>query len=106
MLSVRTFASEDEAIALANDSPYGLGHAVMTADATRGERVAQALDAGTVWVNNNQALWPQTPFGGWKASGFGKEWGVAGLHEYLRHKTITTAASGHTWDYFGSVARG
>ena len=67
----------------------------------RCERVAAALDAGTVWINSNQALWPQTPFGGWKASGFGKEWGEAGMHEYLRHKTITrTRAPGYSWSYF------
>ena len=45
------------------------------------------------------------PFGGWKASGFGKEWGEAGLHEYLRHKTITRtkAGSAFSWGYFGSA---
>ena len=49
-----------------------------------------------------RTVW-QTPFGGWKASGFGKEWGEAGLHEYLRHKTITkpTAGSGFSWQHFG-----
>ena len=101
VLCVRTFESEDEGIALANDSPYGLGHAIMSADEARCERVAERLEAGTVWINSNQALWPQTPFGGWKASGFGKEWGEAGMHEYLRHKTITrTRAPGYSWAYF------
>ena len=103
VLCVRTFASEEEAIALVNDSPYGLGHAVMSADEERCERVAGALEAGTVWINCNQAIWPQTPFGGWKASGFGVEWGEAGMHEYLRHKTITKAAAGHSWDYYGAA---
>ena len=67
-------------------------------------QVASRLDAGTVWINSSQPLFPQTPFGGWKASGFGKEWGEAGLHEYLRHKTITkpTAGSGFSWQHFGS----
>ena len=73
----------------------------MSADEARCERVAERLEAGTVWINSNQALWPQTPFGGWKASGFGKEWGEAGMHEYLRHKTITrTRAPGYSWVYF------
>ena len=60
--------------------------------------VAAQLDAGNVWVNCNQALWAQTPFGGWKASGFGFEYGEAGLHEYLRHKTVTSARQpGYSW---------
>ena len=57
--------------------------------------------AGT-WEPQAQlsALWPQTPFGGWKASGFGKEWGEAGMHEYLRHKTVTkTVRPGVVWPY-------
>ena len=50
----------------------------------------------------NQTTWPVTPFGGWKASGFGREWGAAGMHEYLRHKTVTSAAPGYTWNYYGA----
>ena len=89
---------EEEAVRLANDSPYGLGHAVLSADEARADRVAAQLDAGNVWVNCNQALWAQTPFGGWKASGFGFEYGEAGLHEYLRHKTVTSARQpGYSW---------
>ncbi|EOD13602.1 hypothetical protein EMIHUDRAFT_439469 [Emiliania huxleyi CCMP1516] len=98
VLCVRTFKTEEEAVRLANDSPYGLGHAVLSADEARADRVAAQLDAGNVWVNCNQALWAQTPFGGWKASGFGFEYGEAGLHEYLRHKTVTSARQpGYSW---------
>ena len=106
VLSVRTFDTEDEALELANDSPYGLAHAVMSADTERCDRVAARLDAGTVWINSSQPLWPQTPFGGWKASGYGKEWGEAGLHEYLRHKTITRTRAGSrfSWNHFGGAA--
>ena len=86
---------------LTNDSPYGLGHAVMSADLSRCERVADGLHAGTVWINSNQALWPHTPFGGWKASGFGAEWGAEGLREYLRYKTVTSAKEcGMSWNAF------
>ena len=76
----------------------------MSADEQRCERVASRLDAGTVWINCSQTLWPQTPFGGWKASGFGKEWGEEGMHEYVRHKTITKPlrGSGFSWQYFGA----
>ncbi len=102
VLSVSTFETEDEAIAAANDSPYGLAHAVMSADHERCERVAARLEAGTVWINCNQAVWPSTPFGGWKASGFGLEWGEAGMREYLRSKTITRAVggTGFSWGHF------
>ena len=53
-------------------------------------------------LNCNQTTWPVTPFGGWKASGFGREWGAAGMHEYLRHKTVTSAAPGYSWNYYGA----
>ena len=74
---------------------------VLSADEARAERVGAQLEAGNVWVNCNQALWPCTPFGGWKASGFGKEYGEAGLHEYLKHKTLTSARPGFSWAYYG-----
>jgi len=73
----------------------------MSADAERCERVSASLEAGTVWINCNQALFPQTPFGGWKASGFGKEWGEAGMHEYVRTKTVTSVTAGYSWAYYG-----
>ena len=102
VLCVASFDDEADAITLANDSAYGLAHAVMSSDTARCERVAAQLDAGTVWLNCNNVLWPQTQFGGWKASGFGKEWGAAGLQEYLRHKTITaTARPGFSWGHYG-----
>ena len=73
----------------------------MSADTERCERIAAKLDAGSVWINCNQALFPQTPFGGWKQSGFGYEYGEAGLGEYLRHKTVTSAAPNYSWAYYG-----
>ena len=105
VLSVATFETEEEAIALANDSPYGLGHAVMSSDVERCERVGARLDAGTVWHNCSQALWPSTPFGGWKQSGFGREWGAAGMREYVKHKTVTAARTpGYSWEAYGGGA--
>ena len=56
VLCISTFTTEEEAVRLTNDSPYGLGHAVMSADIDRCERVADGLHAGTVWINSNQAL--------------------------------------------------
>ena len=54
---------------------------------------ADALDAGVVWVNANQILWPDTPFGGWKASGFGFEQGAEGMAPFLRRKSVVVAPS-------------
>eukprot|EP00908_Phaeocystis_cordata_P025756 Transcript_8235.p1 GENE.Transcript_8235~~Transcript_8235.p1 ORF type:complete len:504 (+),score=208.49 Transcript_8235:80-1591(+) len=102
VLTIATFETEDEAVELANDSPYGLGHAVMSADAARCERVGARLEAGTVWLNCSQAMWPSTPFGGWKQSGFGREWGAAGMREYLKHKTVTSAPPGYSWGAYGA----
>lgn len=101
VLCVRTFESEGEAVRLANDSAYGLAHAVLSADVERCERVGAALHAGTVWLNCSQLAWPQAPFGGWKRSGFGREYGEAGLDEYLRHKTVASAPAGYAPPRFG-----
>jgi betaine-aldehyde dehydrogenase len=87
-------------VRLANDSPYGLAHAVLSADGARCERVASQLDAGMVWVNCSQPLWETTPFGGWKQSGFGKEMGEAGLLEYVKWKTRIDAPHGFNYDYY------
>jgi len=97
---VRTFREEEEAIEAANDSPYGLAHAVLSQDPARAARVGARLDAEVVWQNCNQALFMETPFGGWKASGFGWELGEAGLLEYVRPKTVVNAAPGSSWKYY------
>lgn len=88
VVSIRTFKTEDEAIALANDTSYGLGSTVFTTDITRALRVAGRLEAGTVGINSAFATNPQTPFGGVKQSGYGRESGHEGLKGYLQQKTI------------------
>ena len=78
----------DEAIRLANDSPFGLGASVFTTDLAEAHEAAERLEAGMVWVNNplidNDAL----PFGGWKASGLGRELGRQGLDAFRRSKMV------------------
>jgi len=91
VLCALPFERDQDAVALANASPFGLAHAVFSADETRAATCADALDAGVVWVNANQLLWPDTPFGGWKASGFGKEHGAEGMAPFVRRKTVVVA---------------
>jgi betaine-aldehyde dehydrogenase len=89
VLAVRSFESEAEALALANESDFGLVATVVTADSARAERVAAAIDAGHVWINSAQVIFPQTAWGGFKASGIGRELGPWGLHSYTGVKHIT-----------------
>ncbi|QUN32572.1 NAD-dependent succinate-semialdehyde dehydrogenase (plasmid) [Cupriavidus sp. KK10] len=83
-------ADEEEAIRLANDTQYGLGGSVMTADPERGEQVAARIDSGMVFVNRPFSTTPQLPFGGIKNSGFGRELSMAGFEEFVNKKLITT----------------
>jgi succinate-semialdehyde dehydrogenase/glutarate-semialdehyde dehydrogenase len=79
---------EEEAVRLANDSPFGLGAAVFTSDLARGERVAAALEAGNVFVNALVASDPRLPFGGVKESGYGRELSQHGIREFVNTKTV------------------
>lgn len=88
VISIKTFKTEEEALELANDTTYGLGSAVYTSDVARALRVASKIEAGTVGINGAFATSPQTPFGGFKQSGIGRESGVEGLREYCQPKTI------------------
>ncbi|MGB3764771.1 MAG: aldehyde dehydrogenase family protein [Ornithinimicrobium sp.] len=94
VLTVETFsgadsdAEEDAAVAIANDTIYGLAGAVWTQNAGRAERVAARLRHGTVWINDYHPYVPQAEWGGFKQSGIGRELGHAGLTEYQEHKHI------------------
>jgi succinate-semialdehyde dehydrogenase/glutarate-semialdehyde dehydrogenase len=81
-------SSEEEAVALANDTPFGLGSYVMTNDPEQAERVADAIDAGMVYVNIVGADSAELPFGGTKRSGFGRELGRYGADEFVNKKLI------------------
>jgi acyl-CoA reductase-like NAD-dependent aldehyde dehydrogenase len=84
---------EDEAVALANGVRYGLAASVWTTDVNRALRVSRRLAAGDVWVNTHYVRQAETPFGGWKQSGAGRELGLAGVREYVAHKRIAFDAS-------------
>jgi succinate-semialdehyde dehydrogenase / glutarate-semialdehyde dehydrogenase len=94
LLGVGGFTAENEAVTLANSTPYGLVAYLFTANATRADRVVQALEFGTVSVNTTQAVALQLPFGGLKDSGIGKENGTEGLDQYLETRSLFAADTG------------
>lgn len=85
------FSSEDEVIAAANDTPYGLVAYVFTNDLRRGLRVAEALESGMVGLNQGVVSNPAAPFGGIKESGLGREGGSVGIEEFLEIKYVGIA---------------
>jgi acyl-CoA reductase-like NAD-dependent aldehyde dehydrogenase len=98
--SMIPFATEDEAIALANDVRYGLACGVWTQNIHRGHRVAREVTSGMVFVNCYRMSSPSVPFGGTKDSGYGRENGRRGLDEYLEDKAVWIELSGQSRDPF------
>jgi betaine-aldehyde dehydrogenase len=88
VVSVITFETEHEAIRLANDTPYGLSGSLWTRNGARQLRVARALRTGAIGINSNSSVFPQAPFGGYKASGVGKELGMEGLVHNTELKSV------------------
>ena len=95
-----TFTDEEEAVKLANDTPYGLAGAVWTKDVHRAHRVAARIKAGSVWINAYRVVAPSVPFGGFKHSGLGRENGIHAIDEYLEEKAIWVELTGGTRDPF------
>lgn len=92
VVTVQSFSDEDHAVSLANSTAFGLAGGVQTTDMKRAYRVAAALKAGTVWVNQWGVLDVQMPIGGYKQSGYGRENGPEGLAEYLQAKSVLVAS--------------
>jgi acyl-CoA reductase-like NAD-dependent aldehyde dehydrogenase len=88
VLSVLQFRDEDEAVALANDTPYGLAATVWTADAGRLHRLTERMQAGIVWANTVHTLHPGSPYGGYKQSGVGTEMGTEAVNHLMRLKSV------------------
>ena len=100
VVTVEGFDNEEEAIALANDSIYGLAGAVFSKDIGKAQRVANKLKLGTVWINDFHPYFAQAPWGGYKQSGIGRELGKEGLEEYLISKHILTNRNPEPVNFF------
>ncbi|MCW3480914.1 aldehyde dehydrogenase family protein [Neisseriaceae bacterium JH1-16] len=99
VITAERFSSEEEVLRLANDTPYGLAAAVWTRDLNKANRMSRALRFGTVWVNDYHPYFPEAPWGGYKASGIGRELARIGLDEYteLKHSYINLAPKAMGW---------
>jgi acyl-CoA reductase-like NAD-dependent aldehyde dehydrogenase len=100
VLCVLPFDTEDEAIAMANDTEYGLAGSVWTQNIQRAHRVSDKLRAGTVWVNSYRAVSPSVPFGGFGSSGVGRENGIESILDFMETKAVWVELSGATRDPF------
>jgi acyl-CoA reductase-like NAD-dependent aldehyde dehydrogenase len=88
VMAIIPFDTEDEAVAIANDTEFGLAAGVWTRDLARAHRMTQAIRAGTVWVNTYQRVYPSIPYGGVKQSGYGRNLGAQSLEHYTQTKTV------------------
>jgi len=100
VVCVNPFDAEEEAVRLANDSPYGLAGAVMSDDLDRCERVAAALRAGIVWINCSQPTFTEAPWGGYKRSGIGRELGRWGFDAFRQVKQVTAFDASQKWGWY------
>jgi aldehyde dehydrogenase (NAD+) len=94
VLAVMSFRDEEEAIALANDTDYGLAAALWTQDLATAHRMAAELEAGIIWVNCTNVVGPWMPYAGYHVSGLGFEGGIAGLLDFTRPKTVLADLTG------------
>ena len=93
VLVVIPFENDDDAVRIANDSEYGLAGNVTSGDPKRAMRIARRIRTGSVSVNGGSAMAPDLPFGGYKSSGVGREWGREGIEEYLESKVIAVGVA-------------
>lgn len=96
VLPIVTVADTKEAVALANESEYGLGASIWTADLEKGRAIANSIQSGMVWINDVNVAFPETPWGGIKCSGVGTELSEWGLYEYVQRKHISIENSSNT----------
>ena len=94
VVSIHPFARESEALAIANNVPYGLAAGIFTRDIDRALRLAMGVQAGQIYINEYFAGGEETPFGGYKQSGFGREKGLEALRNYTQVKNIAIRLGG------------
>jgi acyl-CoA reductase-like NAD-dependent aldehyde dehydrogenase len=99
-VTVTTFSDDDDALAIANSTEYGLGAGLWTSDVTRAHRVAASLRAGMVWINSYKRVNPGSPFGGVGQSGYGREMGFEAMHEYTDTKSVWVDIGGGMPDWY------
>lgn len=97
VLTVQPFDGEDEALMLANDTPYGLSAGLWTSDLDRAWRVGRGIKAGTIWINTYHHFYDEAEVGGFKASGVGRQQGLEGLHEFTETKHLNFDGSPTLW---------
>jgi acyl-CoA reductase-like NAD-dependent aldehyde dehydrogenase len=95
------FSNEDDAVEMANDSPFGLGSSIWTKDVARAHRVADRLTHGIVWVNDHHRLDPASPWGGVRESGTGREGGWESFHDFTHVRAVTIRTAADPVDWYG-----
>jgi acyl-CoA reductase-like NAD-dependent aldehyde dehydrogenase len=100
VLSIIPFEDEEEAVAIANGTQFGLAAGVWTLDIRRAHRMARQLQAGTVWINMYRAMTFNSPFGGFKSSGIGRQNGIEAMDQYLQTKSVWCELSDDVQDPF------
>lgn len=103
--SVTRFTNEEDALRLANDSPFGLAAAVRTRDVARAHRVASRVKAGIVWINDHHRLDPASPWGGVGDSGIGREFGTESFDDHFDTKSVMVATSDAPFDWYEGTAK-
>ncbi len=106
VVCVIPFDTEEEAVAIANDIPYGLGCSIWTRDVARAHRVAGEVEAGIVWINDHHRLHPGIPWGGFKDSGYGREGSFDFIHEYTAPKYVCVRVEPQGFDWYANSGPG
>ena len=106
LVCVIPFDTEEEAVSIANDIPYGLGCSIWTSNVSRAHRIAQKIVAGIIWINDHHRLHPAIPWGGFKDSGYGREGSYDFIHEYTAPKYVWVRVEPEGFDWYANTGPG